>query len=400
MDKSQSQKSALMQADGEQANAPQPQVQEVLLDEIPVPFLDLPAQFRALKQEIDAALEPIFAGAGFILGQDLVEFEKEFAAYLGVKECVSLHSGTAALHLALLACGVGPGDEVITAANSFVATAEGIEFAGARTRLVDVDPATCNIDPAKIEASISSKTKAIIPVHLYGQAADMDPIMEIARKHGLKVIEDAYQAHGALYKGRKVGTIGDISCFSFYPGKNLGAAGEGGAVAGNSAELAEKVRLLRDHGSRKKYEHEIVGHNFRLDTIQAAILRIKLRHLDAWNQARRNCAEYYAQVLAGIDGIELPCSNKDLEHVYHLYVVRSAARDQLQSKLGALKVQCVIHYPTPIHLQKAFAHLGYKQGDFPVSEMLCKTVLSLPMFAELTRAQQDRVAAALRKAVL
>lgn len=392
MDNSQSQDSALMQLANERK-------QELLCDEIPVPFLDLPAQFRNLKIEIDAALEPIFANAGFILGPDVSKFEREFAAYLGAKECVSLHSGTAALHLALLACGIGPGDEVITAANSFVATAEGIEFTGARTKLVDVDPKTCNIDPSKIESAISSKTKAIIPVHLYGQAADMDPIMQIARQHGLKVIEDACQAHGAHYKDRKVGTIGDIGCFSFYPGKNLGAAGEGGAIVSNSSELAERVKLLRDHGSRKKYEHEIVGHNFRLDTIQAAILRIKLRQLDVWNQARRDCAKYYAQVLSSIDGIEIPSIGNELEHVFHLYVIRSAARDEIQSKMGALKVQCGIHYPTPIHLQKAFAHLGYKNGDFPVSEVLCNTVLSLPMFAELTRLQQDRVAAALRRSV-
>lgn len=364
-----------------------------------VPFLDLPQQFRALQPEINAALARIFSTAGFILGPDVKEFEKSFADYLGARECVTLHSGTAALHLALLALGIGPGDEVITAANSFVATAEGIAFTGATTRLVDVDPVTYNLDPGKLEAAITPRTKAIIPVHLYGQPANMEAIMKIARVHGVKVVEDACQAHGARYKGQRVGTIGDIGCFSFYPGKNLGAAGEGGAIVTNNPELAEQVRLLRDHGSRKKYEHEIVGHNFRLDTVQAAVLNIKLKHLDKWNKARMAKAARYAQLLSGLEQIVLPATAVDCEHVFHLYAIQTGNRAELQAKLNAKNIQSGIHYPTPIHLQKAFEYLGYKAGDFPVSESLCNTVLSLPMFAELTDAQQDRVVAALKEAL-
>ena len=364
-----------------------------------VPFLDLPQQFRALQPEINAALAKIFASAGFILGPEVKEFERAFADYVGAKECVTVHTGTAALHLALMALGIGPGDEVITAANSFVATAEGIAFAGAKTVLVDVDPVTYNLDPSKLEAAITPRTKAIIPVHLYGQPANMEAIMKIARVHGLKVVEDACQAHGARYKSQRVGAIGDIGCFSFYPGKNLGAAGEGGAVVTNNPELAEKVRLLRDHGSRKKYEHEIVGHNFRLDSIQAAILNIKLKHLDKWNKARMDRAARYTELLAGLGQIVLPASSSDCEHVFHLYAIQTENRAELQAKLNAKNVQSGIHYPTPIHLQKAFENLGYKAGYFPVSESLCNKVLSLPMFAELTDEQQDRVVAALKEAL-
>ncbi len=365
-----------------------------------VPFIDLPAQFRSLQSEINDALSGIFSTAGFILGPAVREFENEFANYLGVKECVSLHSGTAALHLALIACGIGPGDEVITAANSFVATAEGIEFSGAKTVLVDVVPETYNLNPELLESKITKNTKAIIPVHLYGQPADMDDINAIARKHGLRVIEDACQAHGATYRGKRVGTIGDIGCFSFYPGKNLGAAGEGGAIVSNSPELAERVRLLRDHGSRKKYEHEIVGHNFRLDTIQAAVLRIKLKHLDNWNAARKRAAAFYTSKLSAKENLILPETKSDRDHVFHLYVVRSESRAKLLESLNANNIQAGIHYPTPIHLQKAFSHLGYKAGDFPISEKHCATVLSLPMFAELTEAQQELVCKIIEKTLI
>lgn len=362
-----------------------------------VPFIDLPAQFRSLKQEIEETLAPIFTSAGFIMGPAVSEFENDFAKYVGAEYCITLHSGTAALHLALLALGIGPGDEVITAANSFVATAEGIAFSGARTRLVDVDPRSYNLDPTKLEEAITPKTKAIIPVHLYGQSADMDPILEIAKKHGLKVIEDACQAHGALYKGRRVGTFSDVSCFSFYPGKNLGAAGEGGAIVTNSADIAERVKLLRDHGSKKKYEHEIVGHNFRLDTIQAAILKIKLKYLDSWNKLRRQHAEYYRKNLQNCSALVLPEEQNYAEHIFHLFVVQTGKRAEIQAALSAVNIQSGIHYPVPIHLQKAFRNLGYHEGDFPVSEQCCQKLLSLPMFPELTQAQMDRVIGVLRR---
>jgi dTDP-4-amino-4,6-dideoxygalactose transaminase len=360
-----------------------------------VPFIDLPAQFRSLQPEIDRALAPIFETTGFILGPAVVQFEEAFAKYLSAQHCITLNSGTAALHLALLALDIGPGDEVITVANSFIATAEAISFAGATPRFVDADPVTYNIDPGKLEAAITSKTRAIIPVHLFGQPADMDAICAIARKHKLMVIEDACQAHGALYKGQRVGTLSDVSCFSFYPGKNLGAAGDGGAIATNNAEIAEKIRLLRDHGSRKKYEHEIVGHNFRLDTMQAAILNVKLPHLDSWNAARRKHADFYNHLLASAPGLVTPTIADNCESVFHLYVVQVPRRDHVQQALKQANIQSGIHYPVPIHLQPAYSELGHRPGDFPVSERLAERILSLPMYAELTEAQQERVAAVL-----
>jgi dTDP-4-amino-4,6-dideoxygalactose transaminase len=362
-----------------------------------VPFLDLPGQFRALQDEIDAALKPIFSSAGFIMGPQVAEFEKHFAEYIGVSDCVSLHSGTAALHLALLALGVGPGDEVITAANSFVATTEAIAFVGAKPVLVDADPLTYNIDTTLIEAAITPATKVIMPVHLYGQLANMDAIMRLARKYKLFVVEDACQAHGAQMKGKMAGSYGDLAAFSFYPGKNLGAAGDGGAVVTNNPQLAEKVRLLRDHGSRKKYEHEIVGHNFRLDTIQAAILNIKLKHLNAWNEARMRNAQYYTAALSNVSGLLTP--SVTTHSVFHLYVVRVKNRKAVQESMNAGGVQTGIHYPTPIHMQPAFSYLGYGKGDFPVSESAASEILSLPMYAELTQPQMDRVIEALKTAV-
>lgn len=362
-----------------------------------VPFIDLPAQFATLKPEIDKALEPIFQSTGFILGPAVAQFETAFAQYINGKHCVSLNSGTAALHLALMALDIGPGDEVITAANTFIATAEAISFVGATPRFVDADPITYNIDVTKLEAAITSKTRAIIPVHLYGQPAEMDAILEIAAKHNLKVIEDACQAHGAVYKGRRVGTASDVSCFSFYPGKNLGAAGDGGAIVTNNAEIADRVRLLRDHGSRKKYEHEIVGHNFRLDTLQAAILNVKLPYLDGWNQARTKHAQYYNRRLADAPKIVTPRTAPGVESVFHLYVIQVPNRKQVQQAMSDAGVQTGIHYPIPIHLQAAYKELGHKVGDFPVAEELSGKILSLPMYAELTEAQQDRVVDVLLK---
>lgn len=356
-----------------------------------VPFIDLPAQFRSLKPEIDKALAPVFETTGFILGPAVKEFEEAFARYLDAKYCVTLNSGTAALHLALLALDIGPGDEVITVANSFIATAEAISFAGATPRFVDADPTTYNIDPSKLEAAITKKTKAIIPVHLFGQPADMDAICEIARKHNLKVIEDACQAHGATYKGTRVGTFSDVSCFSFYPGKNLGAAGDGGAIVTNNEEIAARIKLIRDHGSRKKYEHEIIGHNFRLDTVQAAILNVKLPYLDGWNDARRKHAAYYNSKLSGLAGVVTPQIAEYCQSVFHLYVVQVPNRTKVQQAMQEANVQTGIHYPLPIHLQPAYKDLGHRPGDFPVSEKLAEKILSLPMYAELTEAQQDRV---------
>jgi len=365
-----------------------------------VPFIDLPQQFRSLKPEIDRALEPIFETTGFILGPAVAEFEEAFAKYLNAGHCVTLNSGTAALHLALLALGIGPGDEVITVANSFIATAEAISFAGATPRFVDADPVAYNLDPTKLEGAITAKTRAIIPVHLFGQPADMDAILAVARKRNIKVIEDACQAHGALYRGARVGTLGDVACFSFYPGKNLGAAGDGGAVVTNDATVAEQVRLLRDHGSRRKYEHDIIGHNFRLDAVQAAILNVKLPYLDGWNAARRKHAQFYSSRLLKIPAVVVPTISRHCESVFHLYVVQVPNREQVQQALRDAGVQTGIHYPRPIHLQQAYKDLGHRPGDFPVSEALSERILSLPMYAELTEQQQQRVVEVLQRALV
>lgn len=356
-----------------------------------VPFVNLPKQFASLKEEIDARLDKIFEKTDFILGSEVQQFEAAFAAYCGAKHCVTLNSGTAALHLSMLACGIGPGDEVITVANTFIATAEGISFAGAEPRFVDCDEATYNMDVSQLEKAISPRTKAIVPVHLYGQPVDMDPIVRLAQERGLKVIEDACQAHGARYKQRLVGSISDIACFSFYPGKNLGAAGDGGAVVTNDDDLAQTIRLIRDHGSSRKYEHQIIGHNFRLDTVQAAVLNVKLPHLNRWNELRRQKAEYYNKQFSKIPGVQVPRVAPDRQSVFHLYVLRVTDRARLIEALKAANIQFGIHYPTPIHLQPAYQFLGLLQGSFPVSEKLSEEIVSLPMFAELTQEEQDRV---------
>jgi dTDP-4-amino-4,6-dideoxygalactose transaminase len=339
----------------------------------------------------------LIRNAEFIMGKAVGEFEQEFAKYVGAKHCISLNSGTAALHLALMALEVGPGDEVITAANSFIATAEAISFVGATPVFVDCDPATYNLDVTKLEKAITKKTKAIIPVHLHGCPADMEPLMALAKKHNVKVVEDACQGHGARYNGKRVGTFGDIAAFSFYPGKNLGAAGDGGAVVTNDDGLARHVRLLREHGSEKKYVHEIIGHNFRLDTLQAAVLKVKLPHLDKWNELRRAAAAYYTKNLLEL-GLKVPIEPANTEHVYHLYVIQVRDREKVQAVLAEHGVQSGIHYPNPIHRQKAYSFLGIKEGAFPVSEQAAPHLLSLPMFPEITREQQDIVLAALKKA--
>ena len=363
-----------------------------------VPFVDLQAQYRAIKREVDEAIGRVLERAAFILGREVEAFEASFAEYLGARFCVGVSNGTAAIQLAVTACGVGARDEVIVPANTFFATAEAVSTAGATPVFVDADPVSCTIDVNKIEAAITERTRAIIPVHLYGQAADLDPIFEIAARHHLAVIEDAAQAHGALYRGRRVGTRGRANCFSFYPGKNLGAYGEGGAVVTDDPEVAHRVRLLRDHGSEQKYRHDIVGYNFRLEGMQGAVLNVKLKYLDGWNDLRRAHAARYGELLSEMnDGaLTLPREMPYARHVYHLYVVQTEARDALQKHLAAAGVQTGIHYPVPIHLQPAYAALGHRAGDFPMAERQAARVLSLPMFAELTGEQIERVVGAVR----
>src|SRR5262245_47628678 len=359
-----------------------------------IPFVDLPAQYRALKPEIDAAVGRVLENAQFILGPAVAAFERDFAAFCTTKEAIGVNSGTSALHLSLLAAGVEPGDEVITVPFTFVATVAAIEYAGARPVLVDVEPEFLTMDPAKLEAAIASRTKAIIPVHLFGQPADMDPIMAIGRKHGLVVIEDACQAHGSEYKGRRCGSIGQLGCFSFYPGKNLGAYGEGGAVVTSDPDLAKKIRLLRAWGEETRYEHKYRGFNYRMDGIQGAILGVKLRYLEAWTEARRRNAAEYARQLADTP-VTLPRERDEARHVYHVYVVRVQRRDTLRERLTEAGVQTGVHYPIPVHPQPAYRDLGDSQGAFPVCERASTEVLSLPMFPELTEAQIQEVALSL-----
>ena len=362
-----------------------------------VPFLDLKAQVRQIKPEIRAALDKVLESCSFVLGEEVRSFEEEFAAYCRGKFAVAVNTGTSALHLALLSAGIGAGDEVITVPFTFVATVASVLYTGARPVLVDVDPVSLTMDPGRIEAAITPRTRAILPVHLYGQPADMDPIMDIARRHNLIVIEDAAQAHGAEYAGRRVGSIGDMGCFSFYPGKNLGACGEGGAVITANPDFAKKISMLRDWGQERKYNHVLKGFNFRMEGFQGAILRVKLRYLEQWTEGRRAAAALYEKHLAGA-GVDLPKARSGSRHVYHVYAVRSPARDSLQQKLGKRGIQTGIHYPIPVHLQPAYADLGYKEGDFPVSEKAAAEVLSLPMFPELTESQVAAVASALREA--
>jgi dTDP-4-amino-4,6-dideoxygalactose transaminase len=364
-----------------------------------IPFVDLQAQYRAIKLEVDEAIGRVMESAAFILGREVEAFEAAFAEYLGARFCVGVSSGTAAIQLAVTACRIGAGDEVIVPANTFFATAEAVSTAGATPVFVDADPVSYTIDVNKIEAAITSRTRAIMPVHLYGQAADLDPIFEIAARHNLSVIEDAAQAHGSLYKGRRTGALGRANCFSFYPGKNLGAYGEGGAVVTDDAEVARRVRLLRDHGSEQKYRHDIIGYNFRLEGIQGAVLNVKLKHLDRWNELRRAHAARYRELLSGMDeagALKLPRELPYARHIYHLYVVQCEARDALQKHLAAAGVQTGIHYPVPVHLQPAYASLRHSAGDFPEAERQAARVLSLPMFPELTGAQIEHVAEALR----
>lgn len=348
-----------------------------------IPFVDLKAQYHNIKPEVDAAIARVLESSQFVLGEEVAAFEVEFAAYCQAQHAIGVNSGTSALHLALLAAGVGPGDEVITVPFTFVATAAAIVYTGARPVFVDIEPRTFTMDVSQIERAITPATKAILPVHLYGQPADMDPILEIGRRHGLAVIEDAAQAHGAEYKGRRCGSLGDLGCFSFYPGKNLGAYGEGGAVVTNNADYTRTIRMLRDWGAERKYQHVLKGYNYRLEGMQGAILRVKLGHLEEWTEARRAHAARYDQLL-GDSGVQIPEAMAENRHVYHIYAIRTAARDALQQMLHAQGIQTGIHYPIPVHLLPAYADLGHRPGDFSRSEAAANEVLSLPMFAELT----------------
>lgn len=361
-----------------------------------IPFVDLAAQYKTIQPQVDNAIARVVANTNFILGNEIDLLEQEFAAYCQARYAVGLDSGTSALELIMRAYGIGPGDEVITVANSFIVTAFAISYTGARPVLVDIDPQTYTIDVSKIEAVITPKTKAIIPVHLYGQPADMDPILDIARQHNLIVIEDACQAHGAKYKGKRVGSLGHAAAFSFYPAKNLGAFGDGGMVVTNHSEIAQAVRMLRNYGQSEKYHHMLQGYNRRLDTLQAAVLRVKLEYLDSWNEARRQHARLYRQLLAD-SPLALPAEADYAEPVYHLYVVRAADRAGLMAQLQQQGISAGIHYPVPIHLQPAYQELGYQPGDFPVSESYAKEILSLPMYAELTPEMVQRVVQAINQ---
>lgn len=360
-----------------------------------IPFLDLKAQYQSIKSEIDAAVLGVLASGQYILGEEVARLEQEFADYCNVTHAIAVNTGTSALHLSLLAAGVGPGDEVITVPFTFVATVSAICYAGARPVFVDVEPVTLTMDPAQLEAKITPRTKAIVPVHLYGQMADMDAIKAIADHYRIPVIEDACQAHGAQYKGARAGSIGTSGCFSFYPGKNLGACGEGGIVVTNSDDQAKTMRMLRDWGQEQRYHHLLKGFNYRMDAIQGAILRIKLRHLEAWTEARRAHGRRYSLLLGGSANLRTPVEIADRRHVYHVYAVRSRDRDQLQRVLSEEGIQSGLHYPIPVHLQKAHADLGYKAGDFPISEAAAREVLSLPIYPEMPAWHVDQVAAAL-----
>jgi len=355
-----------------------------------IPFSDLKLQYLSLKEEIDASIQRVLESGWFILGREVEAFEEEFTRYVGADYGVGVGSGTEALHLGLLACGVGPGDEVITVSHTAVATVAAIELTGARPVLVDIDPRSYTMDPAHMEASIGPATRAIVPVHLYGQTADLDPILSIARRHGLRVLEDAAQAHGAEYKGRKAGSSGDVGCFSFYPTKNLGAFGDGGLVATSDADLAERLKLLREYGWAERYVSSTKGTNSRLDEIQAAILRVKLKKLDEWNAIRREHAALYDQLLAG-GPVVTPAEMEYGKHCYHIYAIRSTRREGLRQFLRQNGVGALVHYPVPVHLQEGYRDLGLGEGSLPVTEQVAAEVLTLPVAPEVTEEQIRQV---------
>ena len=359
-----------------------------------VPYLDLEAQYNGIRTEVLAALEEICESGRFAQGPATSDFEEKFAAYCGVDHCVSLNSGTSALHLALRCLDIEPGDEVITVAMTFIGTAWAISYVGATPVFVDTDPARRTMCPTNLEAAITPRTKAIIPVHLYGMPAEMDHIKLIAERHGLPIIEDAAQAHGARYRGKRVGQFGKIACFSFYPSKNLGAYGEGGALVTNDASIAQRARSLRDHAQSQKYLHDEIGYNYRMDSFQAAVLAIKLRRLDAWNAARADRAAYYTDLLAN-SSYKLPTHLSDSECVWHCYVIGAPERDRVRSVLHEAGIETGVHYPVPVHLQKVYAHLGYRPGNLPITERLCEHCLSLPIYPELSKEKIFTVASVL-----
>jgi dTDP-4-amino-4,6-dideoxygalactose transaminase len=364
-----------------------------------VPLLDLKAQYATIKDEIEAAIRDVVEEQRFVLGNKVEELEERIAGYVQTKYAVGVASGTDSILLSLKALGVGPGDEVITTSFSFFATAGEIVNAGATPVFVDIDPKTFNIDPKLVERAITERTKAIMPVHLFGQCADMDPILRLAEKHRLKVVEDAAQAIGAAYNGRAAGSMGDCGCISFFPSKNLGAYGDGGIVVTSDPELADAVRMLRVHGSRKKYQHETIGTNSRLDALQAAVLLAKLPHLDEWNESRRRNAAYYDEKLAGLDGVQTPYIAPDNVSVYHVYTVRVRNRDKVMERLNNNGIGTAVHYPLPLPYQKCFEYLGYSEGDLPDCEKAAKEVLSIPIYPELTQEQMDAVVRSLANAL-
>ncbi len=359
-----------------------------------VPLLDLKAQYAPLRAEILDALAHVADSTSYVLGPRVKAFEDAFAAYAGARHCVGVNTGTSALHLALICAGVGSGDEVITVPMTFIATSWAVSYVGARPVFVDVDPVTYTMDPEQVEKKITPRTRAILPVHLYGQPADMRPLLEIARKHGIPVIEDAAQAHGGRYHGQGAGTLGQCGCFSFYPGKNLGAYGEAGAVVTNDDQVAARLRALRDHAQAQRYHHSELGFNYRMDAFQGAVLGVKLKHLERWTEARGRLAERYRQALAGLP-LQLPCQAANRRSAWHLFVVLHPQRDRVRAGLEARGIQTGLHYPIPVHLQQAYEHLGHRPGDFPVSERVARECLSLPLYPELTNAQQDAVVEAL-----
>jgi dTDP-4-amino-4,6-dideoxygalactose transaminase len=365
-----------------------------------IPLVDLKTQYHALKSEIDAAISHVLETSQFVLGAEVAAFEEEFAAYCGAKFAIAVNSGTSALHLSLLAAGIGEGDEVITVPYTFVATVAAIRYAGARPVFVDIDPVTFNIDVAAIELAVTPRTKAIMPVHLFGQPADMDPILAIARRHNLVVIEDAAQAHGAEYKGRRVGGIGQLGCFSFYPGKNLGAYGEGGAIVTNDPDHAKSLRLLRNWGMEERYQHIVRGYNYRMEGLQGAILRVKLKYLEQWTEARRAHGEKYNSELADIPGVVTPQVMPYARHVFHVYALRLAQRATMQAVLTAAGIASAVYYPIALHMLPAHKDLGYRAGQFPVAERMCHEELSLPVYPELNDVQIQLIVDMVRKAAV
>jgi dTDP-4-amino-4,6-dideoxygalactose transaminase len=363
-----------------------------------VPFADLAGQFAKVRQEMLQALQEVAESGSYILGPKVAEFEARFAEFLGAQHCVGVNSGTSALHLALIGAGVGAGDEVITVPMTFIATSWAISYVGATPVFVDVDPASYTMDVAEVKKRISPRTRALLPVHLYGQPADLKPLLEISEQYGIPLIEDAAQAHGARYHGRRAGTLGQSGCFSFYPAKNLGACGEGGAVVTDNAAIATRLRALRDHAQGQRYHHEEIGFNYRMDAFQGAALAIKLKYLERWTEARCFLAERYQKYLSGLP-LQLPVQGQGRGHVWHLFIVLHPKRDEIRSRLEAVGIQTGLHYPLPLHLQKAYAHLGHGLGDFPVSERIGRECLTLPLFPEMSTRQQDAVINAVRDAV-